>query len=686
MKSILIGFMIMILLLATGCAIQSNSANLQRDENSTLIPREVFFGSVDRDYVTISPDGSKISYLAPVNGVLNVWVGSASNPESVKPVTNSTGRGILMHLWAYTNEHILYLQDKNGDENLQIYSLNLTSNTIKNLTPFEDVRAVPFLLSYKNPLDLIIGLNKRDPQYFDIYKADIETGNYTLVMENREFTGFDIDNNFRIRLASKTLQDGGKEIFKLTERGWESFLKIRMEDVVSTTTRGFDKTGQAIYMVDSRDRNTAALYAINLSTGNKSLIAEDPLADISDFLIHPIERNVQAVAFSYSRTQWKIIDPSIAVDLEYLHKAEDGDMMVSRSLNDNVWIVAYIVDDGPKRYYHYDRDRKEAKYLFADREKLQDKTLAKMIPVIIKSRDGLDMVSYYSLPLDSDTDGNAIPNKPLPMVLLVHGGPYARDEWGYNPEHQWLANRGYAVLSVNFRGSTGFGKNYSNAGNLEWGGKMQEDLIDAVNWAIQKGIANPRKVAIMGESYGGYATLTALALTPDVFSCGVDIAGPTNLIALLETMPPYWKTDVELFTTRIGDFRTEDGRELLGARSPLSHVDKIHRPLLIYQGANDPRVKSDEVDQMVQAMQKKNLPVTYVIYPDEGHDLVRQENRLAFYAITEVFLSHHLGGRCEPIGNDLLNSSIKIQVGVDEIPGLKDALSSKRQLDQEQLN
>jgi len=338
-------------------------------------------------------------------------------------------------------------------------------------------------------------------------------------------------------------------------------------------------------------------------------------------------------------------------------------------------MIVYIEDDGPVQYYRYDREEKSAEFLFTERTALEGVSLAKMHPVVIKSRDGLDMVSYYTLPVGSDSDFDGRPDEPLPMVLFVHGGPNARDNWGYEPVHQWLANRGYVVLSVNFRGSTGFGKEFTNAGNREWGGKMHDDLIDAVNWTVQEGIANPDRVAIMGGSYGGYATLWGMTNTPDTFACGVDTVGPSNLVTLFETIPPYWQPEIEDLATRIGDARTEEGRAFLTKRSPLTYTDNIKKPLLIGQGANDPRVKQAESDQIVQAMQDADIPVTYLLYTDEGHGFYRPENRLSFYAVTDAFLAEHLGGRYEPIGDDFEGSSIIVKCGAGEVPGLAEALS-----------
>jgi len=324
----------------------------------------------------------------------------------------------------------------------------------------------------------------------------------------------------------------------------------------------------------------------------------------------------------------------------------------------------------------YDRERQTADFLFTDRKDLEDHPLVKMYSAVIKSRDDLDLVIYYSLPAKSYTQDGSFPNQPVPMVLFPHGGPWARDFWGYNSLHQWLANRGYAVMAVNFRSSTGLGKEFINAGDFEWGGKIIEDQVDAVEWAISKGIADPQRVAVMGASFGGYSTLAGLTFYPELFACGVDLVGPSNLITLLESVPPYWKPMIELFATRVGDHRTEEGRSLLTKHSPLTYVDRICRPLLIGQGANDPRVKQAESDQIVQAMKAKDIPVMYVLYPDEGHGFARPENNLSFFAIAEAFLAKCLGGRSEPIGDDFEGSTLQVLDGVNEIPELGEKLTA----------
>ena len=641
-----------------------------------IIPRKLLFGNPDKASPQLSPDGRFLSYLAPVDGVLNVWVGPADNPAAAKPVTTDQGRGIRFYGWAYTNNHIGYIQDRDGDENWHLYHVDLTTGETMDMTPLENVQARMQEVSPKYPEEALVLLNARNPQFHEIYRVNIYTGERELVQDNDQFVDFVTDEDFNVRFAVRPTPDGGNELLsKGEDGGWEPFARIEMEDSIHTGPIGLDRAGRTLYMIDSRGRDTSALTAINLDTQEQTVIAEDARSDVSDTMLHPTEKTPQAAAFSHQRKEWRILDDSIAADLEYLGTVADGEIeVISRTLDDDYWIAAYLLDDGPVRYYHYDRARKQAQFLFSNREALEGLPLAKVHPVVIKSRDGLDLVSYYMLPLESDRDRPGHPASPLPMALLVHGGPWARDNWGYNPVYQLLANRGYAVLSVNFRGSTGFGKDFVNAANLEWAGKMHDDLVDAVQWAIDQKIADPQRVAILGGSYGGYATLAGLTFTPDTFACGVDIVGPSNLVTLLNTIPPYWEPQVELWANRVGDHRTEEGRAFLTERSPLTHVDRISKPLLIGQGANDPRVKQAESEQIVQAMQDKNIPVTYALYPDEGHGFARPENNLSFFAVTEAFLAGCLGGRHEPVGSDFEGSSITVPAGAEHIPGLSEAI------------
>jgi len=666
-----------VLLLAVCWTLQSRAQGGEETARPVpLIPREVLFGNPDRASPQISPDGSRLAFLAPVEGVLNVWVGPRDNVAGAKPVTQDKLRGIRAYAWTYTGNVLLYVQDKNGDENWHVYAVNVDSMETRDLTPLEGVRAEIEEVSYKFPGEILVGLNQRNREFHDIYRINLLTGERALLQENPGFAGFITDDDYNVRFAMRVTEEGGQEYLKPAEGGeWQSWLTIGQEDSMTTHPAGFDKMGQRLYFVDSRGRNTAALTIIDLTTGNEQLIAEDPRSDISDVMAHPTEKTIQAVAFDYLRTEWRAMDPAVGRDLDVLRSVADGDVeIISRTLDDQTWIAAYLVDNGPVRYYLYNRADKTPRFLFTNRTALEGLLLVRMHPVVIKSRDGLDLVSYLSLPLDALMNENKQFEKPLPMVLLVHGGPWVRSTWGYDPQHQWFANRGYAVLDVNYRGSTGFGKTFVNAGNKEWGAKMHDDLIDGVNWAIGEGIADAKRVAIYGGSYGGYAALVGMTFTPDVFACGVSIVGPSSLVTLLNSLPPYWEPAVQMFVNRVGDHRTEEGRDFLLSRSPLTHVDQIRHPLLIGQGANDPRVKKEESDQIVKAMQEKNIPVTYVVFPDEGHGFARPENRLAFSAVVEAFLAEQLGGRYQPIGDDFTGSSITVPVGAEHVPELSGSL------------
>jgi len=640
-----------------------------------LIPRQVLFGSPDRATVRVSPDGRYISFLAPVDGILNVWVGPLDDPEAARPVTDDRNRGILSYAWTYLADHLLYVQDTDGDENWKVYILDVATREARLLTPPAGVQARLAAISPNHPEEIVVQLNDRVPQLHDLYRLHLRTGQRELIYENDGFTGFVVDDDYRLRFGVALQPDGGMRILQRVADQWQPFAEVPPEDVDTTAPLGLDRTGTRLFMVDSRGRNTSALTVHDLETGRVEVIFEDPRADISDLLVHPADTTVQAAASNYDRLRWQVLDERVADDFATLLALDDGDLLIpSRTLDDRVWIVAYDRDNSPVRYYRYDRDTGAATYLFSNRAALEGLPLARMHPVIIPSRDGLDLVSYLTLPPWHEPETGFRPAEPLPMVLEVHGGPWSRDVWGYNAVHQWLANRGYAVLSVNFRGSFGFGKAFLNAGNREWAAKMHDDLVDAVQWAIDQGIADPERICISGASYGGYAALVGLTFTAELFACAVDIVGPSNLVTLIESVPPYWEPLLEILHQRVGDPRTPEGREFLLSRSPITYVDRIQRPLLIGHGANDPRVKQAESDQIVAAMRERGIPVTYVLYPDEGHGFARPANRLSFYAVQEAFLHQHLGGRFEPIGDDFAGSSIQVLAGGEEITGLQEAL------------
>lgn len=649
----------------------------QAGEPVALIPRAVLFGNADRSQVRLSPDGTQISYLASVDGVLNVFVAPVAEPTRARAVTRDTRRGIPQYFWAYTSAHIIYLQDSGGDENWRLFAVDLSTGAERNLTPFDNVQARMIAQSPDRPRELLIGINNREPQSHDLHIVNLDTGALTLhQLCPPGFLSFDVDASWNVRAGIMMSSDGGLKLMTLQNGAWAESDEIPMEDALTTSPAGYSADNRVRYWRDSRLRDTSALFAEDTATGARTLLAEHPRADLADTLTHPRTQRVQAAAFNHLRLEWTVLDDSIRADLEYLAKVDPGELTIgSRSLDDSAWLVAYLSDTGPTKYYLYTRGQNatpgRAQFLFVSRENLQGLPLAEMHATTIPTRDGLEMVSYLTLPVGTRTGPGLKTRTPLPMVLLVHGGPWARDEWGYDPLHQMLANRGYAVLSVNFRGSTGFGKRFTNLGNLEWGAKMHDDLIDAVQWATREGIADAARVAIMGGSYGGYATLVGLTFTPDTFAAGVNIVGVSNLVTLLNTIPPYWKPLMGMWQARVGDPLSPEGRRFLRARSPITHVEEIKRPLLIGHGANDPRVKVAESDQIVEVMQKKNLPVTYVVFPDEGHGFARPENNMAFFAITEAFLSTHLGGRFEPLGDALAPSSAEIRAGAEFVPGLK---------------
>jgi dipeptidyl aminopeptidase/acylaminoacyl peptidase len=666
----------------------TTKVNATSAKETKLIPRSVLFGNPQRAAARISPNGKWLSYLAPVNGILNVFVAPIDDLSKAKQVTDDKTRPIRSYSWAYTGEHILHTQDKAGDENWHLYATDVATLKTTDLTPLEKVHAVIEATSEKFPDEILVGLNDRNPQLHDIYRVNLKTGERKLIQENPGYAAFVTDDDFNVRFAFNYTAEGGQELFKPAEgdkgkpgdKGiteWVSYMKVGPEDAMTTGPAGFNKDGTVLYLLDSRGRDTGALFAVDLKTDEKKLIAQDDKADVGEVLIHPTEKNVQAVGFTYDRRHWTIIDPAIKKDLDFLEKVQDGELIVtSRTLDDKQWTVAYMLDNGPVKFYRYDRENQKVHFLFNSRDDLEGYPLVKMHAPIIEARDGKKLVSYLTLPPGTDPDGDGKPDKPVPMVLNVHGGPWARDTWGFDAEHQWLANRGYAVLSVNYRGSTGFGKSFVNAANAEWAGKMHDDLIDAVNWAIDNKIADKNKVAIMGGSYGGYATLVGLTFTPDVFACGVDIVGPSSLITLLQNPPPYWMPFMPVMKARVGDVSTEEGRKFLESRSPLFFVDKIKQPLLIGQGANDPRVKQAEADQIVAAMEQKKIPVTYMLFTDEGHGFARPQNRFAFYAVTEAFLAENLGGRFEEVGKAFDGAAFKVPSGKDQVPGLAKALKT----------
>jgi dipeptidyl aminopeptidase/acylaminoacyl peptidase len=639
-----------------------------------LIPRTKLFGNPSRAQGQISPDGRWLSWLAPRDGVLNIWVAPTGDMAAARAVTADAKRGIRFHAWAKTSAHLIYIQDEGGTEDWHVYAVPVAGGPARDLTPLAGVNARVLALSLDEPQVLVAGINDRNKAWHDLYRIDIASGERELLFANdRELSEIVVDRQLRPRLALKTRdREGGQIVYRVTGRDLEPLAIVGHEDELTTHPLGFTRDGGTHYWISSVGRDKAAVVARDWQTGSERVLAEHPKADIGRVLTNPRTYVVEAAAAEHLRLDWIPLEEGVAADLKRLHAMLPGDISVAdRTLDDSHWIVAAGAAETPTTYHLYERAKGEITELFATRPELKSYRLAPMQGKVIRARDGLELPSYLTLPADAGSR----PAAPLPMVLLVHGGPWARDGYGFDANHQWLANRGWAVLAVNFRGSTGFGKAFVNAGDLEWGRRMHDDLVDAVDWAVREGIADPARVAIMGASYGGYATLAGLAFTPEKFCCGVDIVGPSNLETLLATIPPYWAAFFESLARRVGDPRTEAGTSLLKERSPLNSAGAIARPLLIGQGANDPRVKQAESDQIIAAMRAKGLPVTYVLYPEEGHGFAVPENRIAFFAIAEAFLAAHLGGAAEPIGRDFSGARFEVREGAAHIPGLEASLA-----------
>jgi len=639
-------------------------------EAAGLIPRDVIFGNPDRTLARISPDGSWVSWLAPKDGVMNVWVAPAGEPTDARVITNDSYRGIRTYSWAPNSAYVYYVQDDGGDENFHVYSANIETGDVVDLTPIkEGARATIQAVSSERPDQIVVGINERDPQIFDLYLVDVTTGERELLKENPGYAGWLIDNDLEPRFGFMPTPDGGGNVVDFEG---EVFAVIPPEDFLTTNAIGFNEANDAVYMLDSRGRDKAALTVVSIDTGESALLAENDNADVSGVLRDNLTHQPLAYNVNYLTSAWYALDDDTAADLEALNDALDGSLSIVATTDDmSKWIVHEDPTVRSGTYYIYDSEAGTVTKMLEQRPALADYTLAPMQAVEIPARDGLALVSYLTLPAGSDADGDGRPDAALPMVLAVHGGPWARDAYGYNAWHQWLANRGYAVLSVNYRGSTGFGKAFTRAAIHEFAGKMHDDLIDGVQWAVDEGIADPERVAIAGGSYGGYATLIGVSFTPDTFACGVDIVGPSSLVTLIESFPEYWKPILQgTWYTYVGDPEDPAARKDMLARSAISRVDDIKVPLLVGQGQNDPRVTKLESDQLVEAMSANELPVTYVNFPDEGHGFARPENRLAFYSVMEGFLEGCLGGNSEPIEDEIENSTAEILYGKGYVKNL----------------
>jgi len=668
MKNLLMGFaLIASALAAASCgqdggepADASTIEHVASEGSADLIPRSVLFGNPEKVGPQLSPDGSMIAYIAPADSVLNLWVMNTDGTDE-RQLTFDTNRGVTNYFWAENGEHILYMQDQAGEENDHVYRLTVETGEVLDLTPYEGVKAYVSKTDRDQPDRILVEMNLDDAMFFDVYSCDLATGELTLLQDNPGTTedgdmilGYMTDEDMNIRGMGTIDPEDGTITFLLRDvggTGWEEFLSFSALDAVSPER--FSEDGRGLYYESNLGSNTTRLLYQDLDTGQVTEIAHDSLADVGGVSFDPIRGTPRAVSFHYLRRRVEILDPSIQPDYDFLAAFHDGDFgIVSQDNADSTWIVVYFTDDNPATYFLYDRTAREMTFLFSAIPQLEEYRLADREPVLIPARDGVELPSYLTLPVGA-------PDEPLPMVLYVHGGPWARDYYGYDPFAQLLANRGFAVLQVNFRASDGFGKDFLNAGNKEWGGLMQDDLTDAVLWAIDQGIADSSRVVIMGGSYGGYATLAGVAFTPDLYRAGVDFFGPSDLVTFRETVPPYWRPLDAMMDIRVGDLETD--RELLEDRSPLNHVGEIRVPMLVVQGVNDPRVVQAESDQMVQALRENGNDVYYVLYGNEGHGFAIEANNLDFAARVEEFLYTHVPGVECQMFEEVPNSTAEIR-------------------------
>lgn len=616
-----------------------------------IIDRELFFGDPEISGAQISPDGKYISFLKPLNNVRNIWVKERNQKfEEAKPLTADDKRPITGYFWSRDSRYILYVQDKGGDENYRVYAIDPTQKgdpvpPALDLTPMNNVRAMIIDVPHNKPNEIIIGLNDRNPELHDVYNINLTTGERKLIRQNDEnIAGWITDLEGKLRLGIRMLPDGGSEILSLDNDKTEQIFSVSSEEEAYPIR--FMPNGKKFYMVSNKgNADKTELLLFDLSTGKTEFIEKDPLdeVDFGNVLFSEITNEILATTYEGDRLRIYPKNKEIEKDLNVLReKLPEGEISIrSETADERVWLVSVSRDVDPGSVYIYDRNLKEAELLYKSRPNLPTEHLANMKAVRYEARDGLVIPAYLTLP-------KGIEHKNLPVVMFIHGGPWARDFWGYNSYAQFLANRGYAVLQPNFRGSTGYGKKFLNSGNKTWGrGAMQHDITDGVNWLIKEGIADPKRISIAGGSYGGYATLAGLAFTPDLYACGFSIVGPSSILTLLNSIPPYWAPVKKMFDIRVGDMNDLKEKEMLKFQSPLYYANQIKAPLYVVQGANDPRVKKAESDQIVIALREHKLPVEYMVASDEGHGFAGVENRLAMTVAMEQFLAKHLKGRAQ---------------------------------------
>ena len=637
-------------------AVSAASAQVQPvsylDDLPPLVDREVYFGNPELAYGALSPDGSYVSIVKPLDGILNVWVRRADQTwDDAWPVTAEMDRPVFQYFWSQDGKRILYVQDDGGDENFRVYAVDPSAKPAygenvpqaHDLTPYDDMQARIIVVPENSPHHILVGMNDRNPQLHDVYRLDIESGERKLVFQNDvNVAGWMADLEGNLRLGFRVTEDGGSEILRVDGSELTTIMTCTVDETCDPIQ--FHKDGKHVYMATNKgDRDLAELVLLDPETGEMEFVERDPEGEV-DFTIAIFSRATdELIATSYNGSRLRIYpkDPTFEKDLAAIRKVlPRGDLFFRQpTKDDRLWIVKPILDTDNGPNYLYDRATGEVELLYRPYPNIPIDDMAKMEAVTYTARDGVEIPAYLTLP-------KGIEPKNLATVIMPHGGPWARDTWGWDPLAQLLANRGYAVLQPNFRGSTGYGKRFLELGNDEWGtGAMQHDITDGAKWLVEKGIADPNRIAIMGGSYGGYATLAGVAFTPDLYAAGVSIVGPSSIITLLNSIPPYWAPIKKMFHARVGDPEDPNDFERLRAQSPLYSAEDITTPLMVIQGANDPRVKQAESDQIVIALRDLGRTVEYLVAADEGHGFANEINNLASYAAIERFLAEHVGGR-----------------------------------------
>ena len=628
-----------------GCEL---SQDIVKFEEGTLVPREVLFAKPDKFCVRLSPDGKNISYFARSGSEVNLCIETIDG-KLIRKFSVTSARNMYHYCWGYTGQHILLPEDNQGDENDHILCLDIATGERKNLTPFGKSKSSVLKRSQKFPNEILVCNNKRNAKWFDVYKINIETGKSEKIFENNAYTEMVFNENFEPKVLLKVLSNGDIDLLSADEK---LILRVPFEDTGVFGTYHLKKGENILYASLPMGKDKASLVSINIDTKEVKTLCDSDEADVYLSSCDPKNFEPQLATVNYLRKKDIPVNINISANLSLLReKFGEKEFFISgRSQDDSNWLIVTEESNESVRYYFFNNKTKDLKFLFSNQPALDRYPLQKMEPLVIKSRDGLNLVCYLT------KANNFKEGTPSPLVAYIHGGPMARDVYGFDKMAQLLSNRGYSVLQINYRGSTGFGKKFYNAINRDLEA-VRNDIIDAVQWTIDRGIADKNKIAIMGGSFGGYSTLAGLAFTPDFFCCGVDVVGPSNFITLLSSVPEYWKPSMVTWYKIAGNPDVKEDIPYLKSISPLFKKDQIKKPLLVFQGANDPRVAKAESDQIVQALKGKKHPVAYILYPDEGHGFHREPNIKSYIAFTERFLAKFLGGRYETLNKEELKGS-----------------------------